>query len=48
MEKLWAFVRREAVLSVSAVCAVVTAFLVPRTGNIWAMWTCGCCACCCA
>ena len=33
MEKLWAFVRREAVLSVSAVCAVVTAFLVPPDGK---------------
>lgn len=46
--RLLAFFKREAVLTVAALCALATMVLCRRTPPIWATSTCGCYACCCA
>lgn len=43
---LWQFIRREPVLSISFVCALVSAFFVPPPPPMWTISTCGYCVCC--
>ncbi len=46
--RLLAFFKREAVLTVAALCALATMVLVPPDAAYLATSTCGCYVCCCA